>query len=68
MESMGGDKTPAAIAAYSEAVALCDDVLDTLRFSEIPERVEEAEKVQSLVRVALVVSYTTFCTKHLFLS
>ncbi|KAG9127165.1 hypothetical protein FRC07_000374 [Ceratobasidium sp. 392] len=48
MESMGGDKTPAAIAAYSEAIALCDDVLDTLKFSEIPERMEEATKVQTL--------------------
>ncbi|KAG9075451.1 hypothetical protein FS749_012874 [Ceratobasidium sp. UAMH 11750] len=48
MELVGGDKTPAAIAAYSEAVALCDDVLDTLRWSEIPEREEEATKVQTL--------------------
>ncbi|QRW00359.1 hypothetical protein RhiJN_28377 [Ceratobasidium sp. AG-Ba] len=48
MESMGWGKAPAAIAAYSEAIALCDDVLDTLRASEIPERVEEAENVQSL--------------------
>jgi hypothetical protein len=49
MESIGGDKTPDAIAAYSEAVALCDDVLDNLRDSDNPERVEEAMKVQTLV-------------------